>query len=115
MNNSTSAVSSKKSESEIFPNHSNKQDDFITITEKITLRKKQYEVLKVICDTYRFSLSQYMQEVLIEAMKSDIDEGNFCDVLLKKIRNKNDDGAGNRENNKNNNTTTGPSELINGI
>jgi hypothetical protein len=46
------------------------------------------------------SLSQYIQEVLIEAMKSDIDEGNFCDVLLKKIVG----DKGNKNNNINNNS-----------
>lgn len=41
MNNITSAIVSK-SESEISPVHSNKQeDDFITITEKIKLKKDQ--------------------------------------------------------------------------
>ena len=84
MNNITSAMASK-SESEISHTHSNKQDDFITITEKIKLRKDQYEVLKIICDTYQTSLSEYMQEALIEAMKFDIEEGNFCDTLLEKI------------------------------
>jgi hypothetical protein len=115
MNNSTSALTSK--ESEIPHNQSNKQedDDFITITENIKLKREQYEVLKIICDTYRFSLSHYIQEVLIEAMKSDVEEGNFCDVLLKKIMNK-DDGTCNRENNNNNTKrATVPSELINGI
>ena len=28
-----------------------------------------------------------MQEATIEAMKSDIEEGNFCDTLLEKIDN----------------------------
>jgi hypothetical protein len=68
---STSAVTSK-SGSEVF-NHRNKQegdDDFVTITETIKLKMEQYEVLKIICDTYRLSLSQYIQEVLVEAMKS---------------------------------------------
>src|SRR6266496_6018642 len=89
MNNITSALTSK-SESEISHTHSNKQDDFITITEKIKLRKDQYEVLKIICDTYQTSLSEYMQEALIEAMKFDIEEGNFSDVLLEKL-NQDDD------------------------
>jgi NAD(P)-dependent dehydrogenase (short-subunit alcohol dehydrogenase family) len=35
-------------------------------------KRRQYEVLKIICDTYRLSLSEYIQEVLIEAMKSGI-------------------------------------------
>jgi hypothetical protein len=30
-----------------------------------------------------------MQEALIEAMKFDIEEGNFCDTLLEKIDNDN--------------------------
>ena len=84
MNNITSALTSK-SESEISPAHNNKQDDFITISEKIRLKKDQYEILKIICNTYQTSVSEYMQEALIEAMKFDIEEGNFCDVLLGKI------------------------------
>jgi hypothetical protein len=64
MNNSTSAVTSKKSELEMSHIHSNKQeDDIITITEKIKLKREQYEVLKIICDTYRLSISKYIQEV----------------------------------------------------
>jgi hypothetical protein len=78
---------SSKTESEIPPGHNNKQDEFITISEKIKLKKDQYEVLKIICDTYHTSLSEYMQEALIEAMKFDIEEGNFCDTLLEKIDN----------------------------
>jgi hypothetical protein len=34
-----------------------------------------------------------MQQVLIEAMKSDIEEGNFSDVLLKKIKTNDDDNV----------------------
>ena len=81
MNNVTKILSSK-SESEISHTNSNKKDDFITITEKIKLKKDQYEVLKIICNTYQTSFSEYMQEALIEAMKFDIEEGNFCDTLL---------------------------------
>jgi hypothetical protein len=59
------------------------------------------------------SLSEYIQQVLIEAMKLDIDEGNFCDVLLEKIRNHE-----NNINSKNNNNKTQhasrPSEPMNG-
>src|SRR5438067_10707387 len=84
MNNITSALSSK-SEFESSNPHSNKQDDFITITEKIKLKKDQYEILKIICDTYQSSFSEYIQEAIIEAMRFDIEEGNFCDALLEKI------------------------------
>jgi hypothetical protein len=56
MNGSTSAKNSK-SETELFPNHKNEQedkdDDIITITETIKLKRREYEVLKIICDTYR--------------------------------------------------------------
>jgi hypothetical protein len=78
---------SSKSESEISHIDSNKKDDFVTITEKIKLKKDQYEVLKIICDTYQTSFSEYIQEAVIEAMKFDIEEGNFCDTLLEKIDN----------------------------
>ncbi|HZD35674.1 MAG TPA: hypothetical protein VE130_10750 [Nitrososphaeraceae archaeon] len=45
--------------------------------------------MKIVCDTYQKSLYEYMQE----AMKSDIEEGNFCDALLDKI----DGDDGNKE------------------
>jgi hypothetical protein len=41
--------------------------------------------LKTICDTYEISLSEYMQQALVEAMRFDIEEGNFSDALLEKI------------------------------
>jgi K319-like protein len=52
MSNVTKTLSSK-SEAEISHTNSNNKEDFITITEKIKLKKDQYEVLKVICDTYQ--------------------------------------------------------------
>jgi hypothetical protein len=101
-NSSTSAVTSKKPESEISHIHRNKQnEDIITITETIKLKTRQHEVLKVICDTYRLSISEYIQEALIEAMTSDIEEGNFCETLLEKIDN--DDNKS-----KNNNNSSHP-------
>jgi len=84
MSNVTKTLSSK-SEAETSHTNSNKKEDFITITEKIKLKQDQHEVLKIICDTYKTSLSEYMQEALVEAMKFDIEEGNFCDTLLEKI------------------------------
>ena len=73
------------SESKISSGNNNKQDDFITITEKIKLKKDQYEVLKIICSIDQISLSEYMQQALVEAMRFDIEEGNFPDALLEKI------------------------------
>jgi hypothetical protein len=88
MNNITKTLSSKpESESEISTTHNNKQDELITISEKIKIKKDQYKFLKIICDTYQISFSEYMEEAIIEAMKFDIEEGNFCDTLLEKIDN----------------------------
>lgn len=95
---------STKSQSEISSNCRTKQDEIITLTEKIKLRKDQYEVLKIICDTYQTSFSNYMQEAIVEAMRYDIEEGNFNDTLLEKI-----DGADNKnDNNFSSSSSPGP-------
>jgi hypothetical protein len=60
-------------------------DDVIAINEKVNLTKQQNQVLKIICDTYEIPLSEYMQQALVEAMRFDIEEGNFSDALLEKI------------------------------
>ena len=39
------------------------------------------------CSTYQTPFSEYIQEALVEAMKFDIEESNFCDTLLEKIDN----------------------------
>jgi hypothetical protein len=36
--------------------------------------------MKIVCDTYQKSIPEYL-EAIVEAMKSDIEEGNFCYVL----------------------------------
>ena len=69
MNNITKTFSSG-SESEISSGNNNKQDDFVTITEKIKLKKDQYEVLKIICSIYLISLSEYMQQALVSEFYS---------------------------------------------
>ncbi len=60
-------------------------EEVISINEKVNLTKQQHKVLNTICDTYEISLSEYMQQALIEAMRFDIEEGNFSDALLEKI------------------------------
>jgi hypothetical protein len=60
-------------------------DIIITINEKVNLTKQQHQVLKIICDTYESSFSEYMQQALVEAMRFDIEDGNFSDTLLEKI------------------------------
>jgi hypothetical protein len=91
MNNSSSvsSVSSAATSSSKLNDTQNKNkdtiDDVITINEKVSLTKKQHHVLKIICDTYEIPLSEYMQQALVEAMRFDIEEGNFSDALLEKI------------------------------
>src|SRR6266487_6606577 len=80
MNSSSSSPSSKVNKT-----YSKDTDNLITINEKVNLTKDQHEVLNIICNTYQISISEYMQEALVEAMKFDLEEGNFCDVLLEKI------------------------------
>src|ERR671931_413851 len=63
----------------------NSKDDIVAINEKVNLTKRQHQVLKIICDTYQISFSEYMQQALVEAMRFDIEEGNFSDALLEKI------------------------------
>ena len=71
------------------PDTQNKNKDsienVITVIEKISLTKDRHHVLKIIYDTYEMSLSEYMQQALVEAMRFDIEEGNLSDALLEKV------------------------------
>lgn len=57
----------------------------IPLSEKIRITRRQYEVLKIVCDTYHKSVPEYIQEALVEVLRSDIEEGNFSDALLDKL------------------------------
>jgi len=81
--------------------NNSKNSDQVTITERVNLTKNQYEVLNIICNTYEESVSQYLQEALVEAMGFDIEEGNFCDVLLDKIIDKKEESKIKGEKNSN--------------
>jgi hypothetical protein len=93
MNNSSSSPSSKVNKT-----YSKDPADLVTINEKVNLTKDQHEVLNIICKTYEISISEYMQEALVEAMKFNLEEGNFCDVLLGKIIDEDDDKKRNNGN-----------------
>jgi hypothetical protein len=80
MNSSVSATTSRT-----IRDKNKDHEELITITEKIDMTKNQYEVLNIICNTYEESVSQYLQEALVEAMRFDIEEGNFSEVLLEKL------------------------------
>jgi hypothetical protein len=62
-----------------------KDSELVTINEKVNLTKEQNEVLQMICNSYEMTVSEYMQQALVEAMRFDIEEGNFSDVLLEKL------------------------------
>jgi hypothetical protein len=83
MNSSSSSSHSSK----VNKTRSKDPTNLVTIYEKVNLTKDQHEVLNIICNTYQISISEYMQEALVEAMKFDLEEGNFCDTLLEKIDN----------------------------
>jgi hypothetical protein len=93
MNNSSSMSSSFSTatppSSSKSDHHNNKNkdtiDDAVTVYEKVHLTKQQHQVLKMICGTYQMSFSEYMQHALVEAMRFDIEEGNFSEALLEKI------------------------------
>lgn len=82
----TSATTTTK-QTHIHKNNNNKNtiDNTITINEKINLTKKQHEILNIICDSYETSIPEYMQEALLQAMRSDIEDGDLSDVLLDKL------------------------------
>ena len=86
MNDSTSLSSpSSKLTSPSSKSTQTDTNSIVTINEKVNLTEQQHQVLKTICDTYQMSLSEYMQQALVEAMRFDIEEGNLCDALLEKI------------------------------
>jgi hypothetical protein len=66
------------------PNNRN-PSEFVTINEKVNLTKEQNKVLQMICNSYDMTILEYMQQALIEAMRFDIEEGNFSEVLLEKL------------------------------
>ena len=82
--NSTSPMSSSSVSvsSKVIPT---KDSKLVTINDKVNLTKEQNEVLQMICNSYEMTISEYLQQALAEAMRFDIEEGNFSDVLLEKL------------------------------
>jgi hypothetical protein len=62
-----------------------KDSELVTINEKVNLTKEQNKVLQAICNSYEMPISEYLQQALVEAMRFDIEEGNFSDALLEKL------------------------------
>lgn len=86
--------------STVIQNNKNNEnnEELVTINEKVNLTKNQFEVLNIICNTYEESISQYLQEALVEALRFDIEEGNFSDVLLEKITGKKEEDTSKEKN-----------------
>ena len=60
-------------------------NNIITINIEIMLAKNQYEVLNIICNTYKKSIQEYIHKALVQTMQSDIEDGNFSEALLDKL------------------------------
>jgi hypothetical protein len=75
----------------------NQGDTMITINENISLTKNQHQALRIVCDIYKQSFSDYIQEALVQAMRSDIEDGTLSITLLERL----DDSPPERKNEKN--------------
>ena len=82
---SVSSFSAASASPKVIQSNNKDLGEPVTINEKVNLTKKQYEVLQMICNSYEMTTSEYMQQALVEAMRFDIEEGNFSDVLLEKL------------------------------
>jgi predicted lactoylglutathione lyase len=80
-----SSVSSSIDNSNNMHANTTTQDLHVTINEQIVLTRDQYELLKIISNASNKSVSEYIQKALIETMKSQIEFGDFCDMLLDKL------------------------------
>jgi hypothetical protein len=63
----------------------NSEEDIITITERVNLTKNQHQALKIVCDIYQQSFSEYIHQALVQTMKSDIEDGNLSISLLERL------------------------------
>lgn len=79
-----------------------------TLNEPITLTKKQNEILTMVCDLYEMKVGEYIKEALIESLKEEITDGDFCGLLASKL----DD---NKKENKSKAGDKSVSDQVNGI
>jgi hypothetical protein len=57
------------------------------IDQPFILTNDQTELLKIISKAHDKSISEYIQKAVIETMKTEIEFGDFCDILLDKLDN----------------------------
>jgi myosin-crossreactive antigen len=58
---------------------------FTTINESIKLTKKQNEILTMVCDLYEMKVGEYIKDALIESLKEELTDGDFCGLLASKL------------------------------
>ena len=70
---STSTSSTISSSPESVPSKviPTEDSELVTINEKVNLTNEQNEVLQMVCNSYDMTISEYMQQALIEAHDSD--------------------------------------------
>jgi myosin-crossreactive antigen len=47
--------------------------------------KKQNEILRMVCDLYETEVGEYIKDALIESLKEEITDGDFCGLLASKL------------------------------
>jgi hypothetical protein len=87
---------------------STQQQSCIPINEPIRLSKKQNEILIMVCDLYEMKVAEYIKEALIESLKEELTDGDFCGLLASKL----DD---NKKENKSKAGDKAVSDQVNGI
>jgi myosin-crossreactive antigen len=58
---------------------------FTIINESIKITKKQNEILVMVCDLYEMKIGEYIKDALIESLKEEITDGDFCGLLASKL------------------------------
>jgi myosin-crossreactive antigen len=61
------------------------QQSLTTLNEPIMLTKKQNEILTMACELYEMKVGEYIKEALIESLKEEVTEGDFCSLLASKL------------------------------
>jgi myosin-crossreactive antigen len=61
------------------------QQSSTMINEPIRLTKKQNEILTLVCDLYEMEVGEYIKDALIESLKEEITDGDFCVLLASKL------------------------------
>ncbi len=84
------------------------QQSSTTFNEPITLTKKQNEILTMVCDLYEMKAAEYIKQALIESLKEEITDGDFCGLLASKL----DEG---KKGDKSNAGIKAVSDQVNGI